>query len=262
MDNRIKKKIGYRLSDALRKKDIQQKELAKAVGVPDNTVSYWCSGTRTPNTAQIIKIAEYLGVSADYLLGLTDASTNDRDLRFVCDYTGLSEEAVNLLVDAHRKTFLSGGYNSDDQLKVAENLENAPQIISQILSNEHLYSLIAKRLIVQANGVRLCEILSEFDKAYEAVFSKEGITPTEKDKAYVFNAYYEVLRLYNEAKAYAYDMQEEVKDIFPLHHDLPSIDKADKMKGLIHKWTYVRTLEEATHTNTGGAEHGEEEGER
>ena len=43
------------------------------------------------------KIADYYGVSADYLLGRTNAETTDKDLRFVCEYTGLSDEAAIVL---------------------------------------------------------------------------------------------------------------------------------------------------------------------
>lgn len=89
--------IGKRINSALAEKDIKQKELAKKIGVNDNVISYWCSGSRTPNTQQIIQICNVLGVSADYLFGLSDVATNDKDLQYICDYTGLEEEAVKVL---------------------------------------------------------------------------------------------------------------------------------------------------------------------
>lgn len=92
--------IGKRINSALAEKDIKQKELAKKIGVNDNVISYWCSGSRTPNTQQIIQICNVLGVSADYLLGLSDVATNDKDLQYICDYTGLEEEAVKVLRNA------------------------------------------------------------------------------------------------------------------------------------------------------------------
>ena len=95
MDN--KKIIGSRINSALAMNNTLQKELAKQLNVKDNIVSYWCKGDRTPNTTQIIQIANYLNVSTDYLLGVTDVATTDKDLKFVCDYTGLKEEAINNL---------------------------------------------------------------------------------------------------------------------------------------------------------------------
>jgi transcriptional regulator with XRE-family HTH domain len=62
--------IGSHIKALLAFKGIKQKDLAKYLGVTDNTISYFCSGSRVPNAEQIIKIAEYLEVSADYILGI------------------------------------------------------------------------------------------------------------------------------------------------------------------------------------------------
>ena len=43
------------------------------------------------------KIAKYFQVSADYLLGLSNTPTTDEDLKFICDYTGLSDTVINSL---------------------------------------------------------------------------------------------------------------------------------------------------------------------
>lgn len=89
--------IGKRITAALAIKGVMQKQLAKHMRVKDNVVSYWCSGSRTPNAKQIAEIAKYLGVSTDYLLGVSIAPTTDKELRYICDYTGLSDRVVRLL---------------------------------------------------------------------------------------------------------------------------------------------------------------------
>lgn len=94
MDNKLSKVIGERINTLLGVKHKKQKELANYLGVTDNTISYFCSGKRTPNTAQIGRIADFFNVSADYLLGRSEAKTTDKDLKFVCEYTGLSEESI------------------------------------------------------------------------------------------------------------------------------------------------------------------------
>lgn len=71
-----KKAIGCRINEALALRDVKQKDLAEILGVTDNTVSYYCSGSRTPNTQQITEIAKFLNVSTDWLLGLSDAKTS------------------------------------------------------------------------------------------------------------------------------------------------------------------------------------------
>lgn len=61
-----------RLKELLQEKRIQQKELALAVGVSPKTInSYFCTGA-LPSIEILVNIAQYLNVSADYLLGLSD----------------------------------------------------------------------------------------------------------------------------------------------------------------------------------------------
>lgn len=110
MDN-FRKKVGERINTALANRNVKQKDLAKAIGVTDNTISYYVSGARTPNTEQIVKIAQYLGVSADYLLGLSDVATTDADVKRICDATGLSEKAVDRIMQNKDNFFYRQGLN-------------------------------------------------------------------------------------------------------------------------------------------------------
>lgn len=129
MDN--KKIIGSRINSALAMNNTLQKELAKQLNVKDNIVSYWCKGDRTPNTSQIIQIANYLNVSTDYLLGITDAATTDKDLKFVCDYTGLDEKIINFFAN-----------NKDLNNNNFEVVEFIKFIISKIILNDdYIFSL-------------------------------------------------------------------------------------------------------------------------
>lgn len=137
MNDLTKRKIGERINSALADANCKQKDLAKALGVTDNTVSYWCSGARTPNTEQIIEIAMKLGVSSDYLLGLSDVMTNDTDVKMICDYTGLTEEAVSFLVLTNK--CLSGAKSSifsDEANKVSV-------LISKFITDSSFAHIIA-----------------------------------------------------------------------------------------------------------------------
>ena len=107
MDN--KKLIGQRITTALAMRDKKQKELAAAIGVTDNTISYFCSGSRTPNLQQLIAIAKELDVSTDYLLGLADPDnfTADEKLSMISEYTGLNNQSIQELHDALSPSFLT-----------------------------------------------------------------------------------------------------------------------------------------------------------
>lgn len=88
------KTIGNRINGLLATTNVKQKELAQVLGVKDNIISYFCSGTRKPNIEQIIKMAKYFNVSTDYLLGLTDTKSSNITIKDICKYTGLSEDAI------------------------------------------------------------------------------------------------------------------------------------------------------------------------
>ena len=92
-----KNTIGQRINTVLAEKNIKQKDLASALGVTDNTISYYVSGKRIPNTEQIIKISKFLNVSSDYLLGLTDEPSNNPKINNIKAYTGLTENSIEFL---------------------------------------------------------------------------------------------------------------------------------------------------------------------
>ena len=61
-----------RLKELRQEKDIPQELLAKELGVGNGTISLWENGKREPKLSNLILIAEYFGVSIDYLAGLED----------------------------------------------------------------------------------------------------------------------------------------------------------------------------------------------
>ncbi len=135
--------IGQRINSALAKRGKKQKELAAAIGVQDNTISYFCSGARTPNAQQIIGIAKYLHVSTDYLLGLSTAMDFDTTIQEVCKYTGLSQEAVEAL-----------SFDSQQH-------RNGLFDIEDYLIREFYLSFFAKQVYKSAKAARLCNQLSQ-----------------------------------------------------------------------------------------------------
>lgn len=90
-------KFAPRLRTLIDAKGITVRSLAKDLNVSVGVLSDWQNGNKTPRGDSIMKLAEYFGVTADYLLGLTDASVIDTDIRISCDTTGLSEKAVEIL---------------------------------------------------------------------------------------------------------------------------------------------------------------------
>lgn len=52
---------------------ITTRQLAKSIGMTESTVSRYLSGNRSPKIEELVKIAETLECSADYLLGLKES---------------------------------------------------------------------------------------------------------------------------------------------------------------------------------------------
>ena len=63
--------LADRLRAALAAKDMKIVNLAKATKSNTNTISSYASGTSDPSATKLAKIASCLGVSADWLLGLS-----------------------------------------------------------------------------------------------------------------------------------------------------------------------------------------------
>ena len=65
--------IRQRIQDQIKERKITQSDLAAAIGLADSSLSRFLSGkTDKIGDEYIIKIADFLGVSTDFILGQTD----------------------------------------------------------------------------------------------------------------------------------------------------------------------------------------------
>lgn len=82
----------------LETRGITQEQFKDVLGVANRqSVTNYVDGTTSPSIDKVVALAKYFGVTSDYLLGLSETETDNRDLAFVSDYTGLSVEAVEAL---------------------------------------------------------------------------------------------------------------------------------------------------------------------
>ena len=77
--------------------DMKQAEFAYFLGIPTGSVGGYESGKKFPNGKTLFKISKKCNISADYLIGLSDVKSTNIEVKSICDYTGLSEEAINKL---------------------------------------------------------------------------------------------------------------------------------------------------------------------
>ena len=148
------------LRHLLEEKHKQQLELANALNVSRQTVNSYTDGSTEPNYPTLINIAAFFNVSIDYLLGKSEVPSVDKNMRAICEYTGLSEEAVTVLHDLELCPEVPGKTNKEFDSK-------AIKVVNLLLSTaeghnvlrEILKFLYAQELRVPADPERNDEVV-------------------------------------------------------------------------------------------------------
>lgn len=94
--------LGDRLRYLREQRDLGQKEAAESLGISGTVLSRYESGARTPDTATLVRLARFYGVTTDYLLGTKarGADPEDEEWRELMDKIrtkGMELEATALL---------------------------------------------------------------------------------------------------------------------------------------------------------------------
>lgn len=79
----------YRLRDLRREKNLTGTELGKIFNLKKTTISSWENGKSYPEVETLLKLAKYFDVSLDYLMGLNNATPEDKSI-----LDGLTEEQL------------------------------------------------------------------------------------------------------------------------------------------------------------------------
>lgn len=100
-DSRIAEKantpFARRLQDLITKSTVLG--LKERLGCSLQAINQYKQGTAFPKTENLIKIADYYGISVDYLLGRTDIPNLDTNMQAVHGFTGLSAETISRIVE-------------------------------------------------------------------------------------------------------------------------------------------------------------------
>lgn len=96
MGSNLPAQIGEKLKKLRKEHEMTQEETARAIGCTTKTYRSWEKNSVVPRGADLIAIANLFNVDCDYLIDHIDEKTHDLD--FVCKYTGLSAESINVLL--------------------------------------------------------------------------------------------------------------------------------------------------------------------
>jgi transcriptional regulator with XRE-family HTH domain len=82
-------------------------EVSVITGISRPTLEYWYYGARTPKSENIVILCNAFGVTADWLLGLSDHPTINEDMKTAIKVTGLSQTAIEKISRFMHKSALS-----------------------------------------------------------------------------------------------------------------------------------------------------------
>ena len=90
---------GKRIENLRKERNMTQQELADSIGgLKRVTVKDWECFNRKPNVEMLIKLANYFGVTVDYLIGHSDSKyPADNDITILTDRFGFSQKAAREL---------------------------------------------------------------------------------------------------------------------------------------------------------------------
>lgn len=156
------KEIGKRLSDLRKSKGINQDELAKAFSVTRATISNYETGQRSPDYETLAKLADYYGVTCDYLIRGVRSEFVE-----IQKTTGLSDKAIEIL--SNIKKF---------------QMNNYVKIVNFLIEEIELKSYGEVERRYEKNLLqKLCEyyLYKEPDKEYLYVVTSDGDVFREAD---------------------------------------------------------------------------------
>jgi len=100
----MKLTIGKRMKALRRAKDITQEELAEYLGVSYQSVSRWENGVCYPDMELLPALADFFGVTVDYLIGVDDAMERESVNRYLDDFqNAISKGDVKACIEIARK---------------------------------------------------------------------------------------------------------------------------------------------------------------
>lgn len=112
------------LKKARKQKGLTQERFARSIGFSTATVRNWEQGRAVPEATTLENLCDFYDCDLDYLFGRIDCKKHD--VQFICDYTGLDEEAVKALHD-----------------NVAADAKNKGRVLSLIIKNRRFMSLLS-----------------------------------------------------------------------------------------------------------------------
>ena len=166
------------------------------------------NGRYKPVGDNLEKLADYFNVSTDYILGRTDVKSPNTSIIGVCEYLGLTEQAVNSLQEA-----------SKFHNKLSDFIEN------------HLIKLISQIMILSENSATFLEYRATHPTIQSDEYEQIKIDAIRYRATLVFEEildYYDMRIAKNEEYEKSKEQGQKIDDDFYKQHIKDVIKKAMK----------------------------------
>lgn len=213
-----------RISELLDEQGKSQKDLATAVGVSTGNVSDWKSGRAKPNSDVLVRIAEYLDVTVDYLLGVS----NIRSTKALTEMykVGIDKWLIDQAFTEEESKALSGHY-----LDMLFRYKDAINALSNNVHSERRKELISNDAsgetvtIESANYIRR-EVRSLIDWMVALPFYFNSNSQfSDKDTSELFEKLYAMYGVLREGEIGRSELDEDESDLLGLYR---SLDKSGR----------------------------------
>lgn len=186
-----------RLRDLIRERDVRQEDLITALGVSTRqSVTGYTDGSTLPTPDKIVALANFFCVSTDYLLGVTDSRSTDTELRAICDYTGLTDAAVEALhsgLGFPTQNYRKAGYHLLNKLLSSESgIGNVLRVLLDAIStNKACLKRLEERDVNQG----------QFNRFRTLNSIRKDVVSNKYDATEIFGEFYDSITGYKDAKA-------------------------------------------------------------
>lgn len=204
--------FALRLCEARENKGLTRQRVADDLGISRASLEYYEKGKRTPDINTINVIADYFGISIDYLFGKTECTSRNESLKMVCDYTGLDEVIVGFF--NKEKTTYGSDLQEDEYARLTQQLKKL-NAAATIVEGRMLAAKFTRYAIAFGGSIpltRINEIIEESVKAVaETTKSVQDIVENDVYEA-LDNTLDEVFDNYEEKRKGFEETEEKVEE--------------------------------------------------
>lgn len=167
-----------------------QEEASREIGCSLKEYRAWEKGDRYPMVTRLPDICKAFSVSSDFLLGLLPEKNHD--LHFICDETGLSENAVEKLIENRSRIMFHREQGSEQQ-------ESFPNIVSSIIEHQRFLPFVYR--LMQSRSADHKPVKTYQQKRQEEIenahallstFGYSVLSPGEYNLIYLYDAKQEI----------------------------------------------------------------------